>query len=566
LLQLRKDKMKKFFVFFFLLNFSFAKLPFKVKGELPNYILNQIENTYTNETPQEVAKVISNIPTFRAYYENEKNTIYVFRYFYIKKFVIKKVPKDLDKNLLISFLSFQKYTKYDPQKEKFLKLYLKELLKALGYKIKDISFKKNYKGKGVIIYIYIDAVKEKQKNKKFNLKGKIQNVLNFFKNIVKEKPKVEKEKELNKNKIGLIIFYGLERAPLNSFKDAILLKPGKDFSEEYFSKSINLLYSSGYFLSIKVKKIKINNKIHLIFDVRDAPKYKIKSYIGYNFLYGPVLNLNVKAISPFKKGNIFSLYLKYQKDKLFDITFEREKNFLSLNLRYKKEILKDISSQTLSLSAKRSIFTLRSTFSSEIGLAYKNVEEKDLSRIYLYTNFLYERKKLDSSIFPTKGYILKIFSKYMFSFDLYYNIIKFSPKLMIFVPLKSQIFTYRTNLNFGYLKNLSNKEDVTEYFYLGGFESLRGFEYKSIGPLKTYFNFQNDVIYRIRDKIFLGSFLDLAISDSNEIYSSLGLEGGFITPLGDILLFSSYKIKSENQILKTFKDKLSFGFIIGLSF
>jgi len=154
----------------------------------------------------------------------------------------------------------------------------------------------------------------------------------------------------------------------------------------------------------------------------------------------------------------------------------------------------------------------------------------------------------------------------MFSFDLYYNIIKFSPKFTIFLPLKAQIFTYRSNLNIGYLKNLSNKEDTSEYFYLGGFESLRGFEYKSIGPLKSYFNFQNDIIYRIRDKIFLGSFFDFAISDLNEIYSSLGLEGGLITPLGDILFFSAYKIKSGNQVLETFKDKLSFGFIIGLSF
>jgi len=558
--------MKKIFTFFLLFNLSFAKLPFKIKGEIPSYILKQIENTYTNEPPQEIAKIISNIPTFKAYYEKEKNTIYVFRYFYIKKFIIEKAPKDLDKNLLISFLSFQKYTKYDFQKEKFLKLYLNELLKALGYKVKKISFKKIYKGKEVIIYISIDATKKKQIDKKINLKQKIQNALNFLKTVVREKPKTKKKKNIDKNKIGLIIFYGLERTPLDSFKDAILLKPGNNYSEECLKKSINLLYSSGYFLSIKVKKIKINNKIHLIFDVRDAPKYKIKSYIGYNFLYGPLLNLDVKAISPFRKGNIFSLYLKYQKGKLLDITFEREKDFLSLNLKYKKETLKALSSKTLSLSVKKLIFTLRNTFTSEIGLAYKNINQKDLSRIYLYINFLYKRKNLDSSIFPTKGYILKIFSKYMFSFDLYYNIIKFSPKFTIFLPLKAQIFTYRSNLNIGYLKNLSNKEDTSEYFYLGGFESLRGFEYKSIGPLKSYFNFQNDIIYRIRDKIFLGSFFDFAISDLNEIYSSLGLEGGLITPLGDILFFSAYKIKSGNQVLKTFKDKLSFGFIIGLSF
>ncbi len=560
--------MKKLLTYFLLINLAFAKLPFRIQGDIPKYILNQIENTYTNETPREIAKIISSIPTFKAYYEKEKNTIYVFRYFYIKKFIIKRAPNNLDKNLLISFLAFQKYTKYDPQKKKFLKLYLNELLKALDYRVKNIYFKENYKNKGVIIYIYIDAIKKKKKGKKVDLKQKIKNFFIFLKKTIKEKPKIKKKKNIQNYKVGIIIFYGLERTHLNSFKDAILLQSGKNFSDEYLSKSINLLYSSGYFLSIKVKKIKINNKIHLIFDVRDAPRYKIKSYIGYNFLYGPVFNLNVKAISPFKKGNILSLYLKYQKNKLFDIIFEREQNFLFLNLEYKKEILKDLTSQTVSLSAKRKIFTLYSTILPEIGIAYKNVKEENLSRVYLYVNFLYERKNIDSSIFPTKGYIIKIPSKYMFSFDLYYNIIKFSPKIMIFLPLKTQIFTYRANFSLGYLKNLGNTKDTTEYFYLGGFENLRGFEYKSIGPAEAYFNFQNDIIYRIREKIFLGTFLDFAISkiNTNIVSSSCGLEGGFITPLGDILLFGAYKIKNGDQFLGDFKDRLSLGFIIGLSF
>jgi len=563
----------KLFLFFFLfLNLSYAKLPFKIVGEIPKNILNQIEKTYTNETPLEISKIISNIPTFKAVYIKNKNTIYVLRDYYIQDIKIKKCPSNFDKNLLYSLLILQKYTEYNNQKKQFLKIYIKEIFKVFGYKVKKIDIEEKYEGKAVKLYLYIDADKFKSiSSKKISVKEKIKNFLNFIKNIVKEKPKLKNKKICkDKNrKVGIIVFYGLDRSNIDAFENAILLKPGEKFSQEKLSKTINLLYSSGYFFSIKVKKVYTNNKIHLIFDVRDAPKYKIKSYIGYNFLYGLAFDLNLIGISPFKKGIIYSLGIKYQKNRLFDITLKGEKNFMSLSTEFKKEKLSDLSTRSISLYAQKKFFFLYGKVVPEIGLTYKDIKEEKFSRVLMYLKLYAERKNLDSLIFPTKGYLISLDTKYMFSFNLYYNIIKLNPKLLLFLPVKEEILTYKFLINAGYLKNLKENKDASEYFYLGGFNNLRGFDYKSIGPAKWYVNLQDELLYRIRDKIFIGPFFDFAlvnINKKNKIYSSAGIENGFITPLGDILFYIAYKIKENDVIFDNIKDRLSFGFMVGLTF
>ncbi len=360
--------------------------------------------------------------------------------------------------------------------------------------------------------------------------------------------------------INKILWYGNDKVDLNLFKKKFFFE-GKLYNSILINNSLNTLYKSNLFSSIKLNKkfLGINsNKLNLIYNIVENNNgvfsfklgYGKKSKINYdirlsknNFLYK-----NDNWFISFLKNKINnsgSLLFSYPLNYLYDIYIKNNffynfalnnSDYDYLNFFYGIEtnfnfLLNDFINYNLFFKYVHNyLYKIKSQLSH---IDYFNSINKKfyletlnnklyINDFFITNNFIID--KLNSSLFPSKGYYFDFST--MFSipyisnndfFKIYLNYYHY------FLLNKNLIFNFNSYIGYGNGLN-GRRMPFYENYYFNDNIPLRGFDYDKVGPNKIYLNSKS---YKCKN--------NNAFCLSNESYG------------GNLIFFNSFNIIFPNN-------------------
>ncbi|MCV2525040.1 MAG: outer membrane protein assembly factor BamA [Candidatus Lightella neohaematopini] len=329
--------------------------------------------------------------------------------------------------------------------------------------------------------------------------------------------------------VRYIHFYGNNYTKDYVLRREILQTESSFFNKNLIKNDILKIKNLGLFKKIKVKIIYINKKsniVDIIYKLKEYNFNKIKTNINVNINNNVNLKLNLmksNLLGYGNKVNIIESKNKYRN--YFEILTMNP--FLTLNkvnikgklffdLSNKKKYIQDVNwnkygvninfnipinyNNNLSIgleSIHNTLYNIKSQLSTIFYLnsinIYPNISNYisnnfKINDILLSTNWFYTN--IDkNNYFPSNGILINMINKFTIlnSKNNFYNIILNINKFTSFYKKKNFILT--SHMHIGYLGSFNNK--LTPFynnFYMNSNNSVRGFQYNSLGKKNIYYN------------------------------------------------------------------------------
>ena len=473
------------------------------------------------------------------------------------------------------------------------------------YMIKEITFKKktNFFSEKKLIKasgLQINTPLNLEKIDISDVNNKIQSYYHkkgFLRAFVKpaklefhEEPKVSVSfsvYEGTKHKFHKFITKGLKKtkADLSLF----LIPPKKGVITSDYLQSIKAkLFQTNSFENIKIKTQKFKEDLYnviIYFEERDRYEYRVASGVSNEYELTGLLNLelevlniegdlkNFYALSHFKyhallnkssnfvrlkyNWNNFSVPLGINADFrsfLFDIDVSNKYYSSSNDVSLSFYFYKNLSTNLYMRWSPINLFRSQEELQNNDHIISKTFTHQTLETIFDKRNSLYN---------PTSGYRVQFQLDHIFPTVTKNNYIKSTASLVYHMP----VYSYRWSQLFqtGYLKNLSDTTKVpySHLFFLGGHESLRGFDssrsndrfpniidlpytsdnYGNFLEDKThYFLVKNQIDIQISQSLFWSVFYDVATLSVDKYKfrsgtrQSMGVGFKYLTPVGPLSL------------------------------
>ncbi|WP_168918861.1 outer membrane protein assembly factor BamA, partial [Enterobacteriaceae endosymbiont of Donacia bicoloricornis] len=508
-------------------------------------------------------------------------------------------------------------------------IYQNNKILDLKYKIKKFLEENGFLDSQIIIKTTID-----EKNNKINIIFKIKTNRKYY--------------------VRKINFLGNNFTKDYILRNELLQIEGNPINIELIKKSKEKLYSLGYFDKVEIffhKNYDSKNTLDVIYQVDEKNEGFVKSGLG--IVEGGLLGFNTALQQNNFIGTGYDIDINFNKDFYHSfLQFFIMKNhilFKKINAGIKvflNTINEDNNSFYNYINRNKGFFGILKfpinndyTITNSIGFVQNNISNIE-PELYLWNylrhigykkyNKLYNNYSLDEfninysflysnlknlDLLPEDGILSSLktyFSVPWYSknrnYKIYFNYSRYIPlNLQIFKNyLKDNPLVFLFKSNFGYGNGfLGGKYPFYKNFYLGGSNTIRGFQTNSIGPKAIYYSskkyhchdgkticlsnntvggnflfninneliipilfFDNQYIEQIRSSIFLdiGNVIDTSWKDNylfklykipnfnifSQIRSSIGLSFQFYTPFGEINISFAYPFKKYKT------DKIQF--------
>lgn len=648
-IKILKNKKNKVNILIILKEDSFAKIhQINIIGNnnyKTNFLLNylKINNNFlfifSKKNKYEISYIIKILDKLKKFYINHGYA----------KFKIQNVIQNLsfDKKKIFLLIKIQENKKFfynkillDINKKKYFK-YIKNIINIvpgtiyqnkkiidLKYKIKEILEKNGFLDSQIIIKTILD-----EKNNKINIIFKINTNHQYY--------------------VRKINFLGNNFTKDSILRNELLQIEGKPINIKLIKKTKERLYSLGYFNNIEIffhKNYDLNNTLDVFYQIDEKNEGFLRSGLG--MIQGGLLGFNTVLQQNNFIGTGYDIDINFSKDfyhsylqflimknhiffkkinagiKIFLNTINEDDNFFYNYINKNKGFFGILKFPINNYTITNSIGFIQNNVSNiepqiylwnylrYIGYkiynkSYNNylLDEFIVNYSFLYSNL----KNLD--LIPENGILSSL--KTYFSIPWYSKNrnYKINFNYSRYIPLNLQIFKdyFKNNplvflfkSNFGYGNGfLGGKYPFYKNFYLGGSNTIRGFQTNSIGPKAVYysskkyhcnngkticlsnnsiggnflFNLNNELIFpisffdnqyieQIKSSFFLdvGNLIDTSWKNNylfklykipnfnifSQIRSSIGLSFQFHTPFGDINISFAYPFKKYKT------DKIQF--------
>ncbi|PID48162.1 MAG: outer membrane protein assembly factor BamA [Proteobacteria bacterium] len=505
----------------------------------------------------------------------------------------------------------------------YLKLYNDNYDASINYHIKEGE---KYTISSIGVYSENNEVNKEIKNEEladdlelekgdtFNVKKLRKDIKNIETKIadlgyafVKVYPNVKQDKEQNqvdiaytilpgdKVKIRNIVIGGNRRTADSVVRREIQLGTGEFYNRTKLGQSVGLLKRSGYFSDVSMKEKRVSkDEVDIIVNVKEARTGSIRGGIGYGSAQGFVFDVGMSDKNIFGTGLHGNIDLRKSDDEIYgSIGLTNPRIFDSVYSLGISLYAKDNKQSSYDEVVKGGTITAGRRFGNYVhaSLAYTLSETKlsNLSQSMIdagYRNGKSIKSALRPSIvfnntddyyLPRRGVIASTSFEYA-GLGGDEEFIKSISKFKAFYGLRDLIgydliLRYKSRLRFA--KDNGNLP-INERLYLGGINSVRGFESRSIGPKnskgKEYggensFNNSVELNFPLIDRLKIrGSFFydyGMIGIDNFDDYtrSSAGFAIEWFSPIGAInLIFSKPIDPFDND------ETSSFEFSVGTSF
>lgn len=428
------------------------------------------------------------------------------------------------------------------------------------------------------------------------------------------KDKSQKEKVIFKISLGKKIIINDIKIIGNKNVDAFTIfknlhiKKGEFYSENKIVKSKKLLLQLGLFNNIKFSLVDIKNnknKKDLIIEVEERMLNSLAVGLGVNSEYGMHILTKATNKSLFKDGKTISLSsdifydgsdeqisqgstdLKFIEPSLFgsQTSFSKEYRYQKLTTSlYEFELDRYTDGLSFYFPMEEDLyfyfgqnFTIESLDNVSKDAIIGNYDDGKFNLSYLLFSMKYDKR--DNILNPKDG----------FAFSLEYklaNKILLSDAEFQTISLRANaIFPFYDDFNFSlnnytgasFAYNDTTQVPISQRFYLGGINSIRGFKENSLGPRgedgsviggDIIFSNNAELNYFLLENFSVHTFLDFGNvflrdldNSSNELRYSTGLGARFNLPIGPIGLDIAFPINPKHD-----EDSWRLHFSIGTGF
>ncbi len=426
-------------------------------------------------------------------------------------------------------------------------------------------------------------------------------------NIINLEFKISPKKKAYINRITIT---GNTRTQDDIIRREIGIYEGGIYSEEELESSVNKLRLLGYFSDVKMEISKLknyNNKINLNFLVKETKTGSLSAGLSHSNSTGASFNFGIKERNFLGTGNTLNAEIagsKATKDMSFyfsDPYFTKDKHSISYGIFNKKTDGKKLKVESYKVNeVGGSIgYGIPITKDTRIGLDFRfssikitcgatfaspEYEEEqcasnDKTEARLSANW--SNNTLNDYNFPTEGSSsdFKINVALPIADFKYYKI---TTSHKSYYPFSKKL-TFKTNVELGLAKGYGGKKlPFFKRYYGGGFSSVRGFDFNSLGS--KYLNDKakggelsmlmggsvvSPVSFigdseSIRMSVFIdaGGISESATNFSNDDFrASVGVGFVWLTPVGPLGMYAA------KPLIKKIGDKTkTFQFTLGTSF
>lgn len=358
----------------------------------------------------------------------------------------------------------------------------------------------------------------------------------------------------------------------NILNDYILISPGDKFDSHQLINQQQVLLSSGYFSQVNVTVDKNNiseNRVPVNIDLASGKRFSYRFGIGASTDTGPRVSFDYtdrrvnKAGHRFKSSNSFS---EVRSEITANYSIPQGKagtDRIDLQLGYLFEETDNARYSSYKFSASDhkvlSNKLLRTFFLEYLYEDFTTPDSSDITQ-FVIPGMSLRRSKIDNPVFPRDGWrlnsSLRIASEDIFSST---NLVQFYIAGKLIKPLGSGRILTRFDAGFSGVENFS-KIPVSLRFYAGGDGSVRGFDYKSLGPKNTSGEVtggQNllamsvEYEHPLADKWGLAAFVDSGNAFNNfnqyELFTGAGVGIRWHSPIGPIRLDLAQDIEGDRD-------------------
>ncbi len=366
----------------------------------------------------------------------------------------------------------------------------------------------------------------------------------------------------------------------SQFKDKFInkyltIKEGDEFNSAKLTEQQSALNDSGYFSVVNIevdRKASKDETIPIKITLQPRKRHAYRIGLGASTNEGPRVSFKFEDRWLNRRAHSYILNTSWS-----PIVAETGINYtiplgnagthkLDLGLGFKDEDVDASNSQTTKLAAK--LTRVRSNgwkLISSIEFLRENFSTADSNDItQLVTPGIgYSKSVRDNPLFPRSGWRLstnlKLASRDFFS-DI--NLAQLTGSAKIVRPVNNNRILARAGAGFSEVDELS-KLPASLRFFAGGDNSVRGFDYKSLGPVdsngevtggKNFLTGSLEYEHSIKKNWGLAIFVDAGNSLNNfndyEIKKSVGIGGRFHSPIGPIRLDFAHDLDASGSDIR----------------
>ena len=372
---------------------------------------------------------------------------------------------------------------------------------------------------------------------------------------------------------------------------SVYLAPGDKYSYQNIVDTKYSLQRSGYIKNVKIKEKKVSsNQIDLFVKVTEGLSGSLRAGISYGSYTKLGFNINLTEKDVFGSGQSVSFNADINsKSSNYSISLVNPRVFDS-KYSFNASVF-NTSFEGISYDSKERGFTLgvgrelTRNLKANITYGYTRNELSDYSttvdvkpnstKSYIVPSLSFNNT--DNYLFPTKGQKASVSAEYAgIGGDEKY--LKILGKYQYFYPITNK--TYKTiavlklRAKGGYIQQIGYLP-INEKFYLGGMNTVRGFNYYSISPKDSQGNLiggkrefitgpEISTPLSQKSHLWISGFIDYGAIGENNLNitrSSYGVELNWITPMGPLSFIWAWPLKSEKD-----DDLQKFEFNLGTAF
>ena len=371
----------------------------------------------------------------------------------------------------------------------------------------------------------------------------------------------------------------------------IYLAPGDKYSYRDITDTKYSLQRSGYIENVKITQKKVSsNKIDLFVKIKEGLSGSLRAGISYGSYTKLGFNINITEKNVFGSGQSLSLNTDINsKSKSYSLSLLNPRIFDS-KYSFNASVF-NTSFEGISYNSKERGFTLgigkklTRNLGANITYGYTHNKLSDYSTtvdvepnsIKSYVVSSLNFNNTDNYFFPTTGQKSSVSAEYAgIGGDEKY--VKILGDYKYFYPLTDKTYQTAAVIKFrikgGFIHKIGYLP-INEKFYLGGMNSVRGFNYYSISPKDSSGNLTGgkykliagpeiSTPLSLKNHLWISGFMDYGAVGENKLNitrSSYGAELNWITPMGPLSFIWAWPIKSEKE-----DDLQRFEFNLGTSF
>lgn len=356
------------------------------------------------------------------------------------------------------------------------------------------------------------------------------------------------------------------------FNEYVVISAGDEFDSHQLIHQQHLLLSSGYFSQVKVHAEQSNirdNRVPVKIDLSSSKRRSYRFGVGASTDTGPRLSFDYsdrrinKSGHSFKSSNSFSSVRSEVTGNYIIPQGKAGTNRLDLQFGYQHEDTDNAKHSSYKLSAsEHRLFSsqwLRTFFVEYLYEDYTTPNSRDVSR-FAIPGISFRRSEIDDPVFPLDGWrvhsSLRLAAKDVLSST---DLVQLHITGKAIKPLGKGRVLGRFNAGYTEVGEFS-KLPVSLRYYAGGDGSVRGFDYKSLGPENTLgeviggkhlFTASIEYEHPLRKNWGVAVFADTgnAFNDFSdyELYSGAGIGVRWHSPIGPVRLDLAQDIEGDSN-------------------